>query len=539
MGEDGHLRFRIASGAADFEAIHRLNYRTFVEEIPQHPANPERRLVDRFHAENTYAVCFAGTELVGMVAGRANRPFSLDAKVADLDSHLPPGRRPVEVRLLSVAPGHRNGRIFARLVGLLASHFRERGCDLALVSGTLGRLRLYRHLGFVPFGPIVGTGEALFQPMYLTQKEFLGRERALAPPGGTAGAGSASFLPGPVRVRREVRRAMAGAPVTHRSGEFLDDVRAVKRSLCALVGAPAVEILLGSGTLANDVVGGQIARFGAPGLVLSFGEFGERLEDHAARWGLRFEVVRAPWGEPVSVAEVSRRAAALRGARWIWTVHCETSTGVLLDLPALAAAAAEGGLALCLDAVSSVGIVPVDLHGVHLASCSAGKGLGSYPGLALVFHDGSVRPDPERLPRYLDLGLYAVEEGVPFTASSNLLHALKAALGRKDWPERFARIAAASARLRALLREEGLSIVGADDRASPAVVTVALPAGIDSAAVGGTLRRRGFLLNANSRYLVKRGWVQVCLMGEWDDGVLDRVPSELRMAVEESAGRAG
>jgi len=38
------LRFRIADSAEEFEAIHRLNYRTFVEEIPQHPANPERRI---------------------------------------------------------------------------------------------------------------------------------------------------------------------------------------------------------------------------------------------------------------------------------------------------------------------------------------------------------------------------------------------------------------------------------------------------------------------------------------------------------------
>jgi hypothetical protein len=38
------LRFRIADSEEEFEAIHRLNYRTFVEEIPQHPANPERRI---------------------------------------------------------------------------------------------------------------------------------------------------------------------------------------------------------------------------------------------------------------------------------------------------------------------------------------------------------------------------------------------------------------------------------------------------------------------------------------------------------------
>jgi hypothetical protein len=41
MGKD--LRFRIADSAQEVEAIHRLNYRTFVLEIPQHPRNADER----------------------------------------------------------------------------------------------------------------------------------------------------------------------------------------------------------------------------------------------------------------------------------------------------------------------------------------------------------------------------------------------------------------------------------------------------------------------------------------------------------------
>ena len=77
------LVYKIATAAAEFEAIHHLNYRTFVEEIPQHPANPQRRLVDRFHDENTYAIAMEGEELVGMIAGRARRPFSLWLRLSD------------------------------------------------------------------------------------------------------------------------------------------------------------------------------------------------------------------------------------------------------------------------------------------------------------------------------------------------------------------------------------------------------------------------------------------------------------------------
>src|SRR5436853_7903022 len=111
MNSDSTLKFKIASEDWEFEAVHRLNYKTFVEEIPQHARNAEQRLVDKFHAENTYAICLQGERLVGMVAGRAKRPFSLDSKLPELDQYLPAGRRALEVRLLSVEQDFRNGLV--------------------------------------------------------------------------------------------------------------------------------------------------------------------------------------------------------------------------------------------------------------------------------------------------------------------------------------------------------------------------------------------------------------------------------------------
>src|SRR2546426_6909119 len=97
MNSEPALQFKIATEDWEFEAIHRLNYKTFVEEIPQHRDNPEQRLVDKFHAENTYAICLNGEQLAGMVAGRAKRPFSLDQKLPNLDAHLPAGRKVLAV----------------------------------------------------------------------------------------------------------------------------------------------------------------------------------------------------------------------------------------------------------------------------------------------------------------------------------------------------------------------------------------------------------------------------------------------------------
>ena len=169
------LVFKFATEDWEFEQIHRLNYRTFVEEIPQHQASPMHRLVDKFHAENTYLICLCDRELAGMMAMRGERPFSLDHKLPDLDSYLPAGRRICEIRLLAVEKAYRRTQVFPGLMTLLARHGIASGHNLAVISGTVRQLKLYAHIGFVPFGPLVGTPEAPFQPMYLTLESFEAR----------------------------------------------------------------------------------------------------------------------------------------------------------------------------------------------------------------------------------------------------------------------------------------------------------------------------------------------------------------------------
>jgi len=526
MSLEPALKFRIAAEPWEFEAIHRLNYKTFVEEIPQHAHNPEQRLVDKFHAENTYAICMQGDQLVGMVAGRGHRPFSLDAKLPDLDKHLPAGRKPLEVRLLSVEKKFRNGFVFSKLVGLIAHHFREQGYDLAIISGTVRQLRLYKHLGFLPFGPTVGTGDAQFQPMYLTLETFLQMAKLLSPPSPEVSRILASYLPGPVDVHEEVRKAFERAPVSHRSDIFTADFKMTRRLLCELAVAQSVEILLGSGSLANDAIGGQISLLGKPGLILSNGEFGDRLINHATRLDLEFDAIQFPWGEPFDLEQINAYLVTRLEIEWIWAVHCETSTGILNDLGALRGMCTARGIKLCLDCISSLGTIPVNLSGVYLASCVSGKGLAAFPGLSMVFYNHKLTPS-DTVPRYLDLGYYAAQEGIPFTHSSNLVYALLMALQRTSWKDKFAQIADVSHWLRGRVRELGFEIIGAHACTSPAVVTIVLPPEVSSRSVGWLLQQEGYLLSYKSEYLLKRNWIQICLMGEWARENLMTLPNVL------------
>jgi GNAT superfamily N-acetyltransferase len=163
-----NLRVKIASEDWELEQVYALNYRTFVEEIPQHSPNPERRLVDARLAHSVCYVCLDGQRLRGMVALCDRRPFSLDAKIEGLDAFLPPHRRPCEVRLLAVEKDDRGSAVFIALMGALLRHARENGYDLAVLSGARSQLHLYDHIGCVPIGPPLGTETAPYQGMYLT-----------------------------------------------------------------------------------------------------------------------------------------------------------------------------------------------------------------------------------------------------------------------------------------------------------------------------------------------------------------------------------
>ena len=71
---DGFI-YKIAEQPWEIEAVHALNYKTFVEEIPQHEPNRDRKLADKFHQENTYIICIHEEKqiLAGMIAFRDQR----------------------------------------------------------------------------------------------------------------------------------------------------------------------------------------------------------------------------------------------------------------------------------------------------------------------------------------------------------------------------------------------------------------------------------------------------------------------------------
>lgn len=514
------LEFKIATEGWEFEQINALNYKTFVEEIPQHETNDNKALLDKFHSENTYLICVRDRKLLGMMAVRERRPFSLDQKLSDLDSYLPKHSFACEFRLLSIEQEFRNLRIIQGLMVLLAKLADEKGYDIALISANVKRLSFYRQIGFKDFGPEVGSEEARYQPMYLTlesSREFRKKSKLLTrlPSNFSIQKNQPiNLLPGPVDLRQEVQNAMKEPPVSHRSQEFKTDFKSVQSQLCELTGAKNVEILMGSGSLANDAVAAQLSQIDGKGLILSNGEFGERLIDHANRSGLEFEIIKIPWGNIFDYQNVANTLSINNEIKWVWMVHSETSTGVLNNLKILKDICKKRKTLICVDCVSSLGTLEIDLSETYLASGVSGKGLASYPGLSFVFNNHLITSS-NSIARYLDVGLYAESGGIPFTMSSNLIYALGQALNVFENSNRYISISELTSCARSQIINAGFEIIADEANASPGLITIALPSWLSSTYLGQELQNKGFLLHWKSEYLIKRNWIQIAFMGRY------------------------
>ena len=507
--------YKIAETPSEFEQIHQLNYETFVEEIPQHERNESRILMDKFHEDNTYIICLKDERVIGMIAVRSMRPFSLDGKIGSVEKHLPfTIENPVEIRLLAIEKNYRNGRPFLGLAQALVQYCLKMGYDIAFISGTVREQKLYGQLGFMPFAHMTGASEAAFQPMYLTRETF---DAGIA---GRLSKPQINFLPGPATISDEVRNAMTADPYSHRTIEFEKLSLRVKQRLTALTGAKHVQLLQGTGTLANDVVAAQLSVHGGKGLILVNGEFGERLTTHATGFGMDFDTLKVEWGSGFDKS-VIMEAIAIGAYSWLWTVYCETSTGVLNEFDMLSEICAENRVILAVDSVSAIGSMPVDLRGVDYASGVSGKGLLSYTGLSFVFHNKDVQSNRD-LPSYLDLGAYAEAGGIPYSQSSNLLAGLDAALGRYAKPAKiFTQVSERSVKIRTVVEESGLTILSPKGIAASAIMTLIPPSGMSATQLGDNLHLNGFTVHYESGYLRDRNWLQISCMNNVSNRELD------------------
>jgi alanine-glyoxylate transaminase/serine-glyoxylate transaminase/serine-pyruvate transaminase len=259
------------------------------------------------------------------------------------------------------------------------------------------------------------------------------------------------------------------------------------------------------------------------------GVFGTRLATVVERCGGKAIRVEAPWGnivEPDLVEQALRRSGPVKA---VAVIHAETSTGAWQPIEPIARLCRDHGALLIVDAVTSLGGVPVEVDqwGIDACYSATQKCLSCPPGLApLTLSDRAFAAiNARRTPCqswYLDLALVADywsdgTRAYHHTAPISMLYALREALRlveEEGLPARFVRHRLNSEALVAGLRELGLTPLPSADHRLPMLTCVKLPAQIDDATVRTQLLQTfGIEIGGGLGPLKGKVW-RIGLMGE-------------------------
>lgn len=300
--------------------------------------------------------------------------------------------------------------------------------------------------------------------------------------------------PGPSPVSARVLSQLAGPVVSHLDSEMVNALDDVRRRLDGLFGAAAGAFsfaVSGTGTSGLEAAVANVTRVDAPALVVVTGYFGDRLAQVFERYGARVTRVEGEWGRAIDPAAVERALRA-NGAEIVGCVHAETSTGVLNPVADISAVAKRHGAMTVVDAVTSLGAIPVTTAAWDVDVCysCSQKGLGAPPGLAPITF--AARVLDRRIPCrsfYLDVNLlqdYWVRRRYHHTMCSSLVFALREALTvveEEGLDTRYARHERHHRALVAGLDSLGLSLLPPPGERLCTLNAVRVPDGIDEAAV--------------------------------------------------------
>ncbi|HUF46576.1 MAG TPA: alanine--glyoxylate aminotransferase family protein [Vicinamibacterales bacterium] len=330
--------------------------------------------------------------------------------------------------------------------------------------------------------------------------------------------------PGPSPVSARVQAALSAPQRSHLDPDvlaLLDDIRARLERVFRVGPGGSTLAVSGTGTSGMEAAVANVTDQSRRALVVVSGYFGDRLAQILARYGADVERLDVEWGRAVDPDDV-RAALRSRRADIVAVVHAETSTGVLNPVAEVARAAREVDALVLVDAVTSLGAMPLDVAGWDLDVCYAcsQKGLGAPSGLSPITF--SARALSRRVPSrsfYLDLGLiedYWIRRRYHHTIPAPLVYALAAALAEVDeegLEARWERHDATHQAFAAALGRLGLVLFPPPGERLWSLNAVRVPDGVDEAAVRrALLDRHDIEIGAGLGPLAGRIW-RVGLMG--------------------------
>jgi len=331
------------------------------------------------------------------------------------------------------------------------------------------------------------------------------------------------FTPGPTPIPPEALLAMAQPIDYHRSEDTVALIKDILEKLKHVFQTENdVLFLTSSGTGAMEGAVANLLSRGDKVIVIQSGKFGERWNDICTAYGIEVILIDVTWGDSVEPRAVEALLTEHRDVKTVFATLCETSTGALHDIEALARLTRVRPTLLVVDAVSALAAddLQMDNWGVDVVVSCSQKGLMTPPGLAFAALNQRAWEAVacSDLPKYyLDFRKAhqsGLEGSVPYTPAITLLTALQCALNRlcaegiRTTIARHRRLAVAT---RSAVKALGLSLFAT----SPAntLTSIRLPAEIDGKAFVNLMRDRYGITYAGGQSQLSGKIVRIAHLG--------------------------
>ncbi len=218
------------------------------------------------------------------------------------------------------------------------------------------------------------------------------------------------LTPGPLTTSAETKQAMLH-DWGSRDATFIETNARVRRSLLKIANAEATHVCVpvqGSGTFAVEATLGTLIPKDGKALILINGAYGQRMVkilNYAGRASATYETAEDTPPDPKHLDALLGKDKAITH---VLAVHCETTSGILNPIEAIAEVCARHGKSLIVDAMSAFGAIALDATKVRYDAimASSNKCLEGVPGMGFALIRKSVLDGCKGNAHALSLDLY-------------------------------------------------------------------------------------------------------------------------------------
>ncbi len=339
------------------------------------------------------------------------------------------------------------------------------------------------------------------------------------------------FAPGPVLSAERVKKAALAPDICHRRPIFENQYQEVRNNLLKIFRANKEEyttvVVSGSGTASNETVISSVAPENKKILLISNGEFGDRLKQIINCYKLGLNLLEFNWGEYPDLEKIENELKNDKDIAMISMVFHETSTGMINPVHEVGQLAKKYDKMYHIDAISAIGGEDVNVVRDNIDFCTGvpNKAVGGQPGVSFICVKRSRIEQIGNVPRrniYLNLQHHIKEAELhnqtPNTPSVVMFLTLNEALkvlleeGIENTIDRYKECATI---LREGLHELGLKFLIEDEKIMANTVTsVFLPPEIKVKDFINTMDDLGYVLYLGKGPLLEQNLFQVANMGQ-------------------------